>query len=256
MWLFLWDSEPSKIFVGDTSISKVFLWDTQVRPSYTPWPWQPDPTRTMLYLKFNNNLADSSGNWVVVSWAWISYWTIGDNHYAEMTGGWSQTYITPPVSVWNQIWMGDFCVSLRWYPVTTTRWSSCFFMAWNQGWWAPRPWIFINYGADDGYPAMRFHTDEWKFTSNMPANQWIHMCFTRVSWEVSWYINWQLLWSFISNRNISGIDNFFILNRNTDSYQQRSQMWAKVSEVILEKAGRSNDDVSNYYDQTKSNYWL
>jgi len=35
MWLFLWDSEPSKIFVGDTPISKVFLWDTQIRPT---WP--------------------------------------------------------------------------------------------------------------------------------------------------------------------------------------------------------------------------
>ena len=33
MGLFLWTSEPSKIFVGDTSISKVFLWDTQIRPS-------------------------------------------------------------------------------------------------------------------------------------------------------------------------------------------------------------------------------
>lgn len=33
MWLFVWDSEPSKIFVGDTPISKVFVWDTKVRPS-------------------------------------------------------------------------------------------------------------------------------------------------------------------------------------------------------------------------------
>lgn len=34
MGLFLWDSEPSKIFVGDTPISKVFVWDTQVRPTF------------------------------------------------------------------------------------------------------------------------------------------------------------------------------------------------------------------------------
>jgi hypothetical protein len=34
MWLFVWDSEPSKIFVGDTAISKCFLWDTQIRPSW------------------------------------------------------------------------------------------------------------------------------------------------------------------------------------------------------------------------------
>ena len=226
--------------------------EKQVRPS----GWQPDPTRTILYLKFNNNLDDSSGNWVVVSWAWLGYWTTGNNHYAEMTGSWSQTYITPPISLWNQIWTGDFCVSLWGYPVTTTRWASCFFMAWNQNWWVPRPWIYINYGVDDGYPAMRLHTDEWKFTSNMPANQWMHMCFTRINWVVSWYINSQSLWSFNSTRNITGVDNFFILNRNTDSYQQRSQAWARVSEVIFEKAGWDNNDVSKYYNQTKSNYGL
>lgn len=37
MWLFVWDSEPSKIFLWDTQISKVFLWDTQIRPS--GWGW-------------------------------------------------------------------------------------------------------------------------------------------------------------------------------------------------------------------------
>lgn len=35
MGLFIWDVEPSKIFLGDTPISKVFLWDTQIRPT---WP--------------------------------------------------------------------------------------------------------------------------------------------------------------------------------------------------------------------------
>lgn len=33
MWLFIWDTQPSKVFVWDTPISKVFLWDTQVRPT-------------------------------------------------------------------------------------------------------------------------------------------------------------------------------------------------------------------------------
>lgn len=45
MWLFIWDSQPSKIFVWDTQISKVFLWDTQVRPTeitetYTRTPFE------------------------------------------------------------------------------------------------------------------------------------------------------------------------------------------------------------------------
>ena len=62
MGLFLWDSEPSKIFVWDTPISKVFLWDTQVRPSYTPWPWQPW-ANTLVYLPLATNSNDQSWNW-------------------------------------------------------------------------------------------------------------------------------------------------------------------------------------------------
>lgn len=52
MGLFLWDSEPSKIFVGDTPISKVFLWDTQVRPSGW-WGWHPW-ANTLLYMPMNS----------------------------------------------------------------------------------------------------------------------------------------------------------------------------------------------------------
>ena len=33
MGLFLWDSEPSKIFVGDTEVSSVWVWANKVRPT-------------------------------------------------------------------------------------------------------------------------------------------------------------------------------------------------------------------------------
>lgn len=42
MWVFIWDSAPSKIFVWDTEVSKVFVGDTKVRPNIinfaTQWP--------------------------------------------------------------------------------------------------------------------------------------------------------------------------------------------------------------------------
>lgn len=77
MWLFLGDSEPSKIFVGDTPISKVFLWDTQVRPSgwaiwtysydFTTWStsdlqskWWTVPTGSVVN---SNGYYNSSRNW-------------------------------------------------------------------------------------------------------------------------------------------------------------------------------------------------
>ena len=34
MWIFLWDSEVSKIFVWDSPVSWVFVWDTKIRPSF------------------------------------------------------------------------------------------------------------------------------------------------------------------------------------------------------------------------------
>ena len=58
MGLFLWDSQPSKIFVGDTSISKVFLWDTQVRPKKT---WNRDISNATL-------VSSASISWYIVYW--------------------------------------------------------------------------------------------------------------------------------------------------------------------------------------------
>lgn len=221
-----------------------------------PRSWKPNASRTLLYLKFNNNLNDDSGNSASVSGAWLWYWTVWEKHYAEMTVAWSWTYITPSTSLWNQIWTGDFTVSLWGYPVTTTRWESCFFMAWYQNWWSPYPWLWIWYGTDYGYPYMWFNTTEWSITANMPANQRMHMCFTRVNWVVSWYINGEKKGTYNSTRNITNIDNFYILNRSTNSYQQRSQTWARVSEVIFEKVWWSDEDVTKYVNSVKVNYWL
>lgn len=68
MGLFLWDSEPSKIFVGDTPISKVFLWDTQVRPTSkqraTQWP-APDGFHVPLTTEWQDvyNIWTALGGW-------------------------------------------------------------------------------------------------------------------------------------------------------------------------------------------------
>lgn len=67
MGLFIWDSEPSKIFVGDTPISRVFLWDAQVRPSKCEYSYD-----------FRNKSATDLSNdwWTVVAWTLetSAYW--------------------------------------------------------------------------------------------------------------------------------------------------------------------------------------
>lgn len=236
MWVYLYPNNT------ETELKNAYIGEYRV-------PW----ADTLLYLKFNNNLNDDSGNNVSVTGAWIWYGAIWDNHYAEMTGAWSWTYITPPASLWSQIWTWDFAVSMWFYPVTTSRWGSCLFMCWNQAVWT-YVWIHMNYGNDTGKP--RFSTTESNIDVNMPANQRMYVCFTRVNWVASWYINWELKGAYNSTINITNTDNFFILNRNTDQYQQWSQAWAKVSEAIFEKRWWTAADVVNYYNNTKANYWI
>ena len=61
MGLFLWDSEPSKIFVGDTAISKVFLWDAQVRPTW----WLPSEYQEVEYIQ--SSWTQSINTWVYMN---------------------------------------------------------------------------------------------------------------------------------------------------------------------------------------------
>lgn len=80
MGLFLWDSEPSKIFVGDTPISKVFLWDTQVRPSFK-WNW--DLTKAVL-----DGTKTTALSWFIIYW--ISFSESWDKLY-YFTNNWNNT---------------------------------------------------------------------------------------------------------------------------------------------------------------------
>ncbi len=90
MWLFLWDSEPSKIFVGDTPISKVFLWDTQARPVR----WLPNTYQAV--------------EWIQSSWTQYidTGYTLTSNPWYDM--------------VFEFVWWD----SNSWIPMLWVRWST------------------------------------------------------------------------------------------------------------------------------------
>jgi hypothetical protein len=107
MWLFLWDSEPSKIFVGDTPISKCFLWDTQVRPTW----WQPW-ANTLAYWKFDGNLDSWFSWWATLSWTpyWYTTWLLWQAIQST-----SNTTITSSLTQWDIYWGAfamAFCVEM------------------------------------------------------------------------------------------------------------------------------------------------
>lgn len=243
------------ICIWSNEISWIYYWDTN---------WTPDPTRTLLYLKFNNNLNDDSWNNVSVTWAWIWYGTIGNNHYVEMTSSGSGCSITPPPSIANVIWTWDYTVSFWIYSVPSTYYSTwewaMAFGVWYD-WANPRPWIYlfihqkINSGTDK-INAMEAELVDHPFTTSASTlnNSWHNIVITRDSWVVKGYLDGVQEMSATQTRSFNNCDTFFILNRSNFSWQQWKQTWAKMSEVIFEKVKRTSDDVNSYYNNTKSNY--
>lgn len=106
MWLFLWDSEPSKIFVGDTPISKVFLWDTQVRPSgivenYT----------------LSNIATNDTNKYINVAKSWYTIQSVKFNFIT--TWKWTFVHISSNNSNSSRYWVA--C----WYNTSGNLWEYC-----------------------------------------------------------------------------------------------------------------------------------
>ena len=261
MWLFLWDSEPSKIFVGDTQISKVFLWDTQVRPS----GWKPDPTRTVFYYDFedsNNRLADSSWNNNNATGATnITYSTVGTQTVAETTAGGGG--ITIPQNLYGNIGTWDFALSFWLYCIDTTN-TQYPMLFWLATLTSPYPWINIFFNPRNAYNMG--NATLWRLTWNNSQTGyktastlvwwWHHFVMTRNSWTVDCYIDATLDQTFTDN---TSLPSYCWQNRMLSRVGNTSQSfpaWAKGDKYILEKVWWSSQDVTNYYNWTKWNYWL
>lgn len=232
-------------------IQRIYIGTNQVRP---PYKREPDATRTMLYLKFENNTNDSSGNNVSVSSAWVGYGTVGNLHYVERTWSASWTYIKPTQTLLQAIWTWDFAVSFRIYWV-------------SKG--SSPTWVFVNeYDSSSPRKWLYCYADGTNIGSAIDGNfsnliltpyslrTWTHYVSTRVSGVNYLYLNGELKWTNTNTQDLSNpwVNKFVILNRNDYTAQAWGEAWARMSEVICEKVWWSADQVSKYYNSTKDNF--
>lgn len=226
-------------------------------PKITWWR-QPDPTRTLLYLQLNNNVQDSSGNGVSVSSSSISYGTMGNNHYAELTA--VTWYIRPTATIWQQIGTGDFTVSFFMYPVSNVgaQESAWWFGDWYDS-WRPRPWICIRAsytGTQNEIEWVEDGVGANSFRDAVNIDTWYYMTYVRKNGVAYGYLNGQLVWQASHTTNLSNVNKFFILNRNDYSPQRWKNTWARISEVILEKVAWTEDEITWYFSSQKWNYGI
>ena len=240
MWIFVWGNAPSKIFVGDTQVSKVFVWDTQVRPTGW-WQWWTPTANTIWYYPLKSDFTDASGNGYdltvsnasisTAGWVACAYYNSGRGYNSSAPVGNNRT-----MSAWvyNITTSGD--------PVVIGTWA-------NQNSFA---WMFLALGSGQ-VQISDFYT-VWINWWTLSANAWHNIVAVNANSSMKIYIDWVLKNSTSHSQTISSTwvsvwGKPFVNQYNNDC------TWY-ISEAIIEWAAWSDTDVSNYFNDQKSHYWI
>lgn len=238
-----------KLWHDNSQMSNTFLsyykgnpyWHAYEAPYVPPFvPW----TDTVAYYKFDNNLNDSSGNWLDMSWYGTAvYWT---------TAQWA-TYATFD---WT-----NFSNYLNWYTYDNSAYTISFWLTFPNFlvWWV---WAIIDFWTstwDNVYIRVTDKNATFKVNDNIidtNTNQWHYYALVIKNWVVYAYRDVLNLWELctisgtISTNARLRLGNEW--NGSTNGYH--AGRWS-LSELILETKARTTQEVLDYYNASKIYYW-
>ena len=206
-----------------------------------PRSWSPG-SNTIIYFPFKQDAKDYSGNGYTLSTSWTQE-TIGRRFNTDVT--------------FNETWDKQWKFVSFWIKIYNkgSWWSNVE----NQMWWWDYGWIC--------YQAYNYYWSAWWdriqiFTSSSWAsagkalsttnNTRYHMAYWYWDWAAVCWVNWTkytlTTWSIYDPGAES--PTHFIINRSTTKWD------LALSDVIFETELWTDDQVTEYYNATKGNYWL
>ena len=251
-WMKIWGwTEADYLLLTPDSNTAYLL--TAGSPTPQPW-WQPWAD-TIAYFPFDSDLLDHSGNsfsvttygnvsiwtaWGVSAWDFRSVWELS---WSVATTG-SLTVLGYAYKTANPNNDNASMFGFAWW------WSMgaplCQALYWNTNWPANisnKPWVAM----------FDWDTQANQTAVSMNNNEWVHFAVT-FDWstkEVKLYTNWvlssQYTTSVTFHPDYLGMSRANWLDRSWIGY---------LSEVIFEKKQRTAQEISDYYDATKANYWI
>lgn len=190
VWIFIWDTAPSKIFVWWSEVASVWAWDTKVRPSIinfaTQWPC-PDGFHVPLYDERYSINQQCTSRWL---WSSSSWW----NNLG--------TYLKMPKAWWLS--QNQHVLVGRWE--TAYYWSSSAYNWENAHELFIMNWAYVAYGYKCQWGSIRPFKNEtvtpdssWNRLYNWWSNKWIY--WNSSLWLIS--IVTQYDWTFtMSDKNL------------------------------------------------------
>lgn len=245
MWIFVGGGWLNSSYLWNNNIKNIYIWDEKVRPAW----WQPW-SNTLLYLPLKSDTADHSWNNVRNTNVLTTSWTITfDSSVANIPVAyfnWSSWIYTVP----KYTTVHSICTVLVWVrynshsnmPAIIRTWWTCLYVqnswvTWEAFYWTTSAGSYVN-------------------SSLLADNTWQLLWITS-DWSISYcYFNWQQVWTINKAPTaIEANDNRPCVWNNVWDSQNRRLTWY-VSEIIWETRQRTAQEVSDYYNQTKWNYWL
>lgn len=236
-------------------VKKIYQWTNLVRPV-----WEPNASRTILYLPLESNATDQSWNNRSTTAIWITYTNKGWVMCATNT--WSG-YINLTTSAANYLLPSTWeaTVNVRIYRTSNDTSKNRNIFEWEV---QNKIWILFQIYNSTYYLRLitTWSTDKWGTfgTTSIAINTWVNLCLRIKNSSAECFINWQYVWVqsslnnnwFGSRQNSSEQWCYLLANR---TWTNNQLLWA-AREFIYENTYWSNENISNYYLQSKTKLWI
>lgn len=212
--------------------------EKQVRPIW----WQPW-ANTIAYFPFKEDALDEIGSRsLTINNCTISDWVMNINSQAS--------YMLLSSSIWwsqitGSVWYYYWALSTWW------GWNTLF----AKNWWdyhhilmpaTTSGWTVWNIGF--------FKKTRYPSSKTLELWKWYHIVFVKNWTNEKIYVNAELVLDSNSSFDNNSQPLWIIANYTASSWNQWAQ-W-KMSELFFEDKLRTVQEISDYYNQTKANYWL
>lgn len=242
-WFYVWTSPLQAAYIWTTPIKEIYVGTTKVRPTW----WQPWAD-TILYMPFKTDLLDHSGNNISFTNTNV---TLSDNTAyfngsANLINSSFTTYLNSKpftCSIWVKTSSNTNDAGIIWAHKK---------ISWSWGWWDIQT---IN---NSGYKYRFEAIGWWSIYQTSAYSTWTWYLLTwvvtgsRTEWYVNWVYQWKVNWWVSTFRS-----EFAIWQQRGDSSSSawRYFTWY-MSDLIIESKARTAQEISDYFNLTKSNYWL
>lgn len=249
MSIYVWTSEIKNVYVGTTPVKEIFVWTTKVRPAgYTP------TSNTVAYYPLNWDVKDYSWNWYNLTETPVSYDTLQSwikvAYYSWRRQSWVPSGVG--MSLYSQSLPKTYNVWIKGVQYQSNT-IQIFYLLWSWSYRVCDLYIQSNTVGASFWNGSWWNTATVSSSFALNTRYNVVVTYNNSTNIVSFYKNWTLIWS---------VNNGWYVNWSWYSWwtiwysQSNTSSASYLSNVILENKAWTAQEVSDYYNLTKSNYWL